>query len=143
MHMSHGAHEEENLKKPLAPVEGAEYGHTPGHTSGPSERPDHNAMMIADFRRRFWWSLAVTVPILIFSPVIQDLFGLGGILRFDGDGYVLLALSSVVYFYGGYPFLRGFFEELRTRSPGMMTLVAVAISTAYVYSERGRFWPRR
>jgi Cu2+-exporting ATPase len=90
--------------------------------------------MVADFRRRFWISLVVTLPILILSPMIQDLLGLGTSLRFRGDVYILFALSSLVFFYGGYPFLKGILNELGARRPGMMTLISVAITTAYVYS---------
>jgi len=96
------------------------------------ERHDHHAMMVADFRKRFWVSLIITVPVLILSPVIQEWTGIS--IRFTGDIYVLFALSSFVFFYGGYPFLRGLFDELRSRTPGMMTLVSTAITTAYVYS---------
>ena len=106
----------------------------PGGPAAPPQHHDHHAMMIADFRRRFWASLAMTVPILILSPVIQQFLGLGEALRFPGDMYVLFGLSSVVYVYGGIPFLKGIFEELKAKSPGMMTLVAVAITVAYVYS---------
>jgi len=90
--------------------------------------------MVADFRRRFWLSLVVTVPILILSPMIQHFLGLGESIRFFGDQYVLFGLSSVIYFYGGYPFLRGIIGEIRSRKPGMMTLISIAISTAYFYS---------
>jgi Cu2+-exporting ATPase len=90
--------------------------------------------MVADFRRRFWVSLAVTVPILILSPMIQNVLGLEGRLRFPGDSYVLFMLSSFIFFYGGYPFLKGMKQEIAKRLPGMMTLIAVAITTAYVYS---------
>jgi Cu2+-exporting ATPase len=90
--------------------------------------------MIADFRRRFWVSAVLTIPILLLSPLIQQLFGLEEALGFPGDSYVLFVLSSVVYFYGGWPFLTGLFSELGNRQPGMMTLIAVAISVAYFYS---------
>ncbi len=90
--------------------------------------------MVADFRRRFWVSLALTLPILALSPLIQKLLGLGDVLRFPGDLQVLWVLSSVVYFYGGWPFLKGLVDELRRRLPGMMTLIGIAISTAYIYS---------
>jgi len=90
--------------------------------------------MVADFRKRFWVSLIITVPILILSPMIQKLTGLGSLMRFSGDLYVLFALSSCVFFCGGYPFLRGLFDEIRSSKPGMMMLIAVAITTAYVYS---------
>jgi Cu2+-exporting ATPase len=90
--------------------------------------------MIADFRRRFWVSLALTVPVLALDPMIQGILGLSATLTFPGDGLLLLALSSVVYFYGGWPFLKGMRDELQARNPAMMTLVAVAITAAYVYS---------
>jgi Cu2+-exporting ATPase len=85
-----------------------------------------------DFRKRFIISTIVTIPILFLSPVIQSFLG----YRFDfpGSMYVQLALATFVYFYGGYPFLKGIVKELRARMPGMMTLIAVAISVAYFYS---------
>lgn len=85
-----------------------------------------------DFKKRFIISTIVTIPILLLSPVIQSFLG----FRFDfpGSMYIHLALASFVYFYGGYPFLRGIFWELRAHTPGMMTLIAVAISVAYFYS---------
>ncbi|TET98623.1 MAG: copper-translocating P-type ATPase, partial [Candidatus Stahlbacteria bacterium] len=95
---------------------------------------DHHAHMVADFRKRFWISLIITVPILVLSPMIQTLIGLGDSIRFVGDLYILFLLSSVVFFYGGYPFLKGLFDELRAKNPGMMTLIAIAITTAYLYS---------
>ncbi len=95
---------------------------------------EHHAMMIADFRRRFWVSLVLTVPILVLSPAIQTLLGLQSKISFAGDAYVLFGLSSAVYFYGGWPFLKGIADEFRSRLPGMMTLIALAITTAYVYS---------
>ena len=94
----------------------------------------HHAMMVADFRKRFWISLIITVPILLLSPLIQQFLGLEGIIKFPGDSYLLFVLSSAVYFYGGWPFLKGIYEELKSRSPGMMTLIALAITVAYVYS---------
>jgi P-type Cu2+ transporter len=100
---------------------------------GMSER-GHHAMMIADFRRRLWVSLALTVPILLLSPMIQGVLGLAGRLDFPGDSYLLFALSTVVYLYGGWPFLTGIVSELKAKAPGMMTLIAVAITTAYAYS---------
>ncbi len=95
---------------------------------------DHHAHMVADFKKRFWVSLIITVPILILSPMIQTLIGLGDSIRFPGDLYILFILSTVVFFYGGYPFLKGLYNELKSTKPGMMTLIAVAITTAYLYS---------
>jgi len=90
--------------------------------------------MIEDFKRRFWVSLSVTIPIIIISPMIHHFLGLGDTMRFNGDMYLLLVLSSVVYFYGGWPFLKGIYDEIKKRQPGMMTLIALAISVAYFYS---------
>jgi len=90
--------------------------------------------MVADFRKRFWISLAFTAPILLLSPMIQRFLGLGVTLQFPGYTYVLWALSSTVFFYGGWPFLKGLIDELKKATPGMMTLIALAISVAYFYS---------
>ena len=120
MHEAHGG------RAPEARQGGA---HPAGHGGG----HDHGAM-IADFRRRFWVSLALTVPILALTPMIQRMLGVERAWAFRGDSFVLLALSTLVYFYGGWPFLRGMFGEMRRFRPGMMTLVALAISVAYFYS---------
>ena len=93
---------------------------------------DHHRMMIEDFKKRFWVSLVLTIPVLLLSPMIQNWLGLDW--SFSGDMYLLFALSSVIYFYGGFPFLKGLKEEVQKRQLGMMTLIAVAISAAYIYS---------
>ncbi|WP_137404715.1 copper-translocating P-type ATPase [Echinicola rosea] len=93
---------------------------------------DHHAMMIDDFKKRFWISLVLTVPILALSHMIQQLLGFE--LTFFGDQYFLFGLSTIVFFYGGWPFLKGLWDELKDKNPGMMTLIAVAITVAYVYS---------
>ncbi len=90
--------------------------------------------MIQDLKKRFWISLIITIPILILSPTIQELMGLGESLRFPGDLYILFFLSSIVYFYGGYPFFKGFYNQIKSRIPGMDTLISVAITSAYLYS---------
>jgi len=95
---------------------------------------EHHGNMMTDFRKRFWISLILTLPILVLSPMLQKLVGLREAIHFPGDAYVLFGLSSAVFFYGGWPFLTGFFKELRSLRPGMMTLIAVAIATAYIYS---------
>ncbi|CAM5201218.1 Potassium-transporting ATPase ATP-binding subunit [Bosea thiooxidans] len=94
---------------------------------------DHGAM-VADFRRRFWVTLILTPPVLLLSPMIQHWLGIASALAFPGDGYVLFALSTAAYLYGGWPFLTGFVSELRKGQPGMMTLIALAISAAYFFS---------
>jgi Cu2+-exporting ATPase len=92
---------------------------------------DHGAM-IGDFKKRFFVSLIVTAPVLALSGTIQSFLGIH--LAFLGSNYLLLALSSFIFFYGGWPFLTGLASELKARRPGMMTLIAVAITTAYVFS---------
>ena len=94
---------------------------------------DH-AAMVTDFRRRFWVSIILTMPVLALSPLIRDLLGLSATLTFRGDSYVLLGFSALIYFYCGWPFLKGIYDEILARRPGMMTLIAVAISTAFIYS---------
>lgn len=104
--------------------------------------------MIADFRRRFWISLILTVPVLALAPVIQGFLGLKDALQFDGDSYIQFAFSAIIFVYGGYPFLKGLRDELKKKQPGMMTLISLAIIVAFVYSSavvfglRGRtfFW---
>jgi Cu2+-exporting ATPase len=107
---------------------------SPASKEAASPHSRHEGHQVADFRRRFWISLLVTIPVLALSPSIQSFAGVGEALRFPGDQYVLFILASFVYFYGGYPFLKGIVTELRARLPGMMTLIAVAITTAYLYS---------
>ncbi len=105
-----------------------------GHGKGHGDHKDHHAHMVEDFKRRFWISLVLTLPMLVLSPMLQDFFGLEEQFAFTGDLYVLWALATAVFFYGGWPFLKGLFDELKSAEPGMMTLIAVAITTAYVYS---------
>jgi len=93
---------------------------------------NHHAHMLEDFKRRFIVSLILTVPILALSKSVQPLLGFR--LEFPGSTLVLFLLSSFIYFYGGHPFLKGLFDELKKKNPGMMVLIAVAISVAYFYS---------
>jgi len=113
------------------------HGHPHGHemhSCGGTHGGGHHGHMVEDFKRRFWRSLALTVPIVLLSPMLQHWMGIADALRFPGDVYALFALSSVIFFYGGVPFLKGLADEVTSHRPGMMTLVAVAISVAYVYS---------
>lgn len=119
-------HHRDTASAPASGRKNAHMGH--GHAGH-----DH-AAMVADYRRRFWVSLALTVPVLALSPMIQEFLGLHEVLLFPGSDYVLFALSAIVFFYGGWPFLKGLFNELANRQPGMMTLIAIAISVAFFYS---------
>ncbi|RCH54382.1 cadmium-translocating P-type ATPase [Mucilaginibacter hurinus] len=93
---------------------------------------DHHAMMIADFKKRFYVVLALTIPIMLLSPMIQHFMGVNW--AFAGSSYILFALSSVVFVYGGWPFLTGLVEEVKAKNPGMMFLIGFAITVAYSYS---------
>jgi Cu2+-exporting ATPase len=96
------------------------------------EGHNHHAMMILDFKKRFYVVLALTIPIMLLSNMIQQFIGVNW--QFEGSSYILLALSSVVFFYGGWPFLKGLVHEVKTKNPGMMFLIGFAITVAYVYS---------
>ncbi|WP_312193411.1 heavy metal translocating P-type ATPase [Exiguobacterium sp.] len=88
--------------------------------------------MIGDFKKRFLVSLMLTIPILLLSKMIQEWSGIN--ISFPYDDVVLLLLSTIVYFYGGWPFLKGSLDEMKQKNPGMMMLIALAISVAYFYS---------
>lgn len=104
-------------------------GHGSGH--GHHGHGGHEDM-VEDFKKRFFISLILTLPVLAISPMIQHFLGVDW--RFDNDMYVLFALSTIVFFYGGWPFLTGGIAELKDKNPGMMTLIALAITIAYSYS---------
>ena len=105
-----------------------------GKSQDRHDHHDHHKQMAEDFKRRFWISLIVTIPILVLSHMIQGFLGFGDSLQFEGDLYISFVLSSFVFFYGGWPFLRGLYDELGQKEPGMMTLIGLAITVAYVYS---------
>jgi Cu2+-exporting ATPase len=119
-HAHHVSHEEGMAKHAAHATHAAAGGH------------DHGGM-IEDFRRRFWVAAILTLPILWLSPMVRHIAGLPE-SPFGGSEYVLLGLSSIVFVYGGWPFLAGLSAELRKRQPGMMTLISVAIGAAYFYS---------
>jgi Cu2+-exporting ATPase len=85
------------------------------------------------FRRRFWLTLALTIPTLAWSPMIQYWLGFNA-PAFPGSRYVPVLLGTAVYVYGGSVFLQGAWRELAARRPGMMTLIALAITVAFVFS---------
>jgi Cu2+-exporting ATPase len=84
------------------------------------------------FRRRFWWSLLLSVPVVATSDMVMDWFGYG--LDFPGIGWIGPVLGSVIFWWGGWPFLEGARREATERRPGMMLLIAMAITVAYVAS---------
>ncbi|MEO6150012.1 MAG: HAD-IC family P-type ATPase, partial [Mucilaginibacter sp.] len=93
---------------------------------------DHHAMMISDFKKRFYVVLALTIPIMLLSPMIQQWLHID--INFSGSAYLLFALSTLVFVYGGWPFLNGWVSEIKAMNPGMMTLIGFAIAVAYIYS---------
>ncbi|MFN2118984.1 MAG: heavy metal translocating P-type ATPase [Anaerolineales bacterium] len=109
MHMGHGMDEDEHA-------------HHADHTG-------HEQM----FRRRFWGSLLLSIPVLVFSPFIQRILGYT-LPSFPGSDWVPFVFSLIIFVYGGVPFLRMAVPEVRNREPGMMTLISLAISVALVYS---------
>jgi P-type Cu2+ transporter len=122
-----------------APTRSASHGHDDEHGQGRDEQgqghhdhSQHHRRMIADFRRRFWVNLVLTLPILVLSPTLQGWLGFSVSVPFQMP--ILLALATAVYLYGGWPFLTGLVDEVSDRRPGMMTLIAVAITVAWAYS---------
>ena len=105
------------------------------HSSGQGHDPYHDHL--ESLRHRFWICLILTVPVLLLSEMIQ--MWLGFRLTFPLQKYLLFALSAFIYFYGGWPFLTGALSELRQRLPGMMTLIATAITIAFLYSSATTF----
>src|SRR5699024_10587377 len=102
------------------------------HGHGGDDHHGHHEHMVRDFKKRFYISLIVTIPILILSPMIQSFIGVDWQLPYNG--YILFVLSTFVFFYGGWPFITGGVSELKDKNPGMMTLIGLAILVAYVYS---------
>lgn len=116
-------------------MSGSHTGHKDAHSEHTPTTPGrHAGHSIADFQRRFYVCLILTLPVLMLSPVIQGFLGLGNRWRFAGDSYILLMISTLIYFYGGQPFLVGLGREIKARLPGMMTLISTAITVAFVYS---------
>ncbi len=103
--------------------------HGQGHN-----RMSHHRMMMADYRRRFFISLGLTIPVLLLSETVQEFTGLSGAIGFAGDQYLVFGLSVGIYAYGGLPFLKGLRDEISSRNPGMMTLIGFAITVAFTYS---------
>ncbi len=92
----------------------------------------HAGHLVADFWKRFILCSALSVPVLALSPMVQQWMGFEW--TFKGDRYVLAVLSTFIFVYGGYPFLKGLYDEVKAGAVGMMTLIGVAISVAWAYS---------
>ncbi|WP_210506661.1 heavy metal translocating P-type ATPase [Naasia sp. SYSU D00057] len=114
-HSAHGAH--------------AHAGHAHGDHGGHGGHGDHAAL----FRNRFWVSLVLAIPVVAFSPMFAEILGYPA-PSFPGAEWISPLLGTVVFLYGGWPFLTGLVAEVRVRQPGMMTLIAMAITVAFVAS---------
>ena len=124
----HGDHQ------PDAPSATAEHSGHAGHDAAHADHTGHERM----FRRRFWISLVLSVPVLLYSPTIQQWLNFT-LPAFPGSEWITFAFAVIVFGYGGVPFLRMAVPELRDRQPGMMTLISLAISVAFVYSVLAQF----
>lgn len=99
-----------------------------------SSHHNHHQHMIDDFKKRLKATVPLTVLILLLSPLIQRFLGISDFINIPYEQYILFVLSSIVFFYGGYPFFVGLRDELKSKNPGMMTLIGIAVSVAYFYS---------
>ncbi len=102
------------------------------------EHDKHAGHSVAMFRDKFWASLILTLPVLVYSGNIQRWLHFTP-PSFKGSQYVPLILSTIIFVYGGLVFIRGALNELKARRPGMMTLISLAISVAYIYSLATQF----
>ena len=130
--MEHQHHPETHVKKTTTDHSKMDYTKHRGQNPSMGMEGHDHAMMIADYKRRFYVVLILTVPIVLLSTMIQKFIGVDW--DFEGSKYILFALSSVVFFYGGWPFLKGLVNEVKTKNPGMMFLIGFAITVAYIYS---------
>ncbi len=113
-------------------------------TSDMSERESHNHDDHAGhdpemFKQKFWLSLAVTIPIVLYSSFLQDLTNIQ-MPTFPGSEWLSAILGTFLFFYGGSVFIKGAVSEIKNRLPGMMTLISLAIVVAYFYSVAALFW---
>lgn len=128
----HHAHHEHNGQS-----NHTDHDHDGGHGSH-GGHTDHHEHMIEDFKKRFWVSLVLAIPITYLSPMIREIFNYE--VTFTGNMVLLFLLSTIVFFYGGKPFLVGAWDEIKAKTPGMMLLISLAIVTAYVYSTLTAFF---
>jgi Cu2+-exporting ATPase len=104
--------------------------HQPTHNAGGHDK--HEGHNVSDFWKRFIVCSIISIPVLALSHMIQKWLGFE--LSFTGDKYVLAAFSTFIFVYGGYPFLKGLYDEVKDKAIGMMTLIGVAITVAWAYS---------
>ncbi|WP_081602093.1 copper-translocating P-type ATPase [Corynebacterium halotolerans] len=127
----HSAVDEEHPAR--TPGGHAGHGHDQHDEHHVHDHGEHAGHSVAMFRNRFWWSLVLSVPVVFFSPMFAEIIGYQ-IPEFPGSTWIAPILGTVIFFYGGLPFLKGGWTELRSRQPGMMLLIAMAITVAFVAS---------
>ena len=131
MNMSHTEQKHEHNMHAAHAAPEQPSGHK-GHAGYSKNHPDHSGHEQM-FRTRFWWSLLLSIPVLAYSPLIQRALNFTAPI-FPGSAWIPFAFSLVIFGYGGVPFLQMAVPEIRNRKPGMMTLISLAISVAFVYS---------
>ena len=124
--MNHHGHQEHRATAPPA-------GDADPTDHGAGGHDQHAGHSVAMFRDRFWLSLALTIPVVVYSDTVQDWFGYTA-PSFPGSELIPPVLGTVVFLYGGSPFLRGAVQEIRHRRPGMMLLIGMAITVAFTAS---------
>jgi P-type Cu2+ transporter len=118
----------------MSEAHGMHHQHPPQSASGSSHQHDaHAGHSVAMFRDKFWISLLLTIPTLVWGHMLQSALGYRA-PEFPGSEYLASVFGTAVFFYGGTPFLKGAMRELRDRVPGMMTLISLAIAVAFVFS---------
>ena len=120
------------MKQPNEHSQHNHHDHGESNESHDHSGHDHHGHMVTEFRNKFFIIMIFTIPIVLLSPMIQNFLGVDW--QFSGDIYIVAALATFVYFYGGWPFIKGAYDELKNKEPGMMTLIGMAISVAYFYS---------
>ncbi len=130
-HMQHDAHSQDHEGHAMNQEHGGQQDH-----KAHADHTGHEQM----FRRKFWISLVLSIPVLLFSPSIQSWLGYS-MPAFPGSQWITPVFAVIVFFYGGLPFLQMAVPELKNRQPGMMTLISLAISVAFVYSMAALFLP--
>jgi P-type Cu2+ transporter len=126
-HASHGDHSDHEMHAQAMGEE--KQGNHGAHAAHGTDHTGHERM----FRTRFWWSLLLSIPVLLYSEMLQRWLGFS-MPTFPGSEWIAFVFSLVIFGYGGVPFLQMAVPEIRNRKPGMMTLISLAISVAFIYS---------
>lgn len=132
-HHDHSQHDHSGHHDPAVHAEHTAHDDHAAHHGHSGHGGDHSHHDPAIFRRKFWVSLILTIPTLVFSEGLQDILGLSG-PRFPGSQFIPAVFGLAIFVYGGLVFLRGAVGEVRAKQPGMMTLISLAIIVAFGYS---------